>query len=180
MILLYQSRAAANLRPGAFARAIKHKVIAAAKSKFHPILLDQEINPPTQVLLNIYQVLAITAMKHVSYVESSRSKMPASMVLAILRSIHPFIVGISKRKEFMDQGVSVSVRKDDFLWLGLDAYARVLKKKGPAYDRTRTPLESEKAALETGKRYSGEKSVLPWIKKVSRKSWSGELKAVNF
>lgn len=156
-------------------------MIAAAKSKFHPILLDREINPPAQILQNIYQVLAITAMKHVSYVQSSHSVgIQASVIVAIIRSIHPFIIGIAKRKEFQDLGVSISIRKDDFQWLGLDSYVRVLKKKGPVFRDTVAELQAEKLKVEASNRFCGEKSVLSWLTTISKQSWTAELKTIRF
>ncbi len=47
----------AHARHACVSTVIVNKVMAAAKSKLHPILLDSDLNPPWRVRQNLYQVL---------------------------------------------------------------------------------------------------------------------------
>mmetsp|Transcript_52003 Transcript_52003/g.126922 ORF Transcript_52003/g.126922 Transcript_52003/m.126922 type:complete len:207 (-) Transcript_52003:10-630(-) len=167
---------------GAWGMAVKGKVLAAAKSKLHPILLDACLNPSWKVRQNLYQVIAITAMKHVCYHESSAhtgSGLESSTVVRVIRSLHPYIVGLPKRREFRECGVAIYLKRDDVRWLGTHAYLRVLRSKGPKYAHVRQDLEGELRELEEGVRLSDEK-LLGWLQSIAHGAWTAEMRSIRF
>ncbi|KAH7656720.1 Telomerase reverse transcriptase protein [Dioscorea alata] len=119
---------------------LRAKLCAYMRPKCHPIFYDSKINSLATVGLNAYQAFLLCAMKFHCYV----CGMPAISHLdpnysldMIQNSFSYFYELIKKQMRDMELRFNIhpglQLKKAEFIWLGLSAYIRVLKKKQSRY-----------------------------------------------
>nr|AAD54276.1 telomerase reverse transcriptase catalytic subunit [Arabidopsis thaliana] len=121
-------------------RNLRQKLCYFLVPKCHPILFDSNINSGEIVRLNIYQIFLLAAMKFHCYVyEVSRfwKLHPQTLFKFITISVRYMFRLINRRVRRINTGSSfrpvLKLYKEEVIWLGLDAYIQVLKKKNSRY-----------------------------------------------
>ncbi|XP_057499011.1 telomerase reverse transcriptase isoform X2 [Actinidia eriantha] len=139
-------------KPG---RHLKAKLCDYLRPKCHPIFYDSNINSAAVVRLNIYQAFLLSAMKfhcHVCDLSNFCKLDTKSYMGSIEKSFRYMRKLIKRRMHSMDLGSTFhpifQVERGEFEWLGLVAYARVLKRKQSRHKELLSLLRSKLIAHE--------------------------------
>ncbi|WOK95814.1 telomerase reverse transcriptase isoform X5 [Canna indica] len=129
---------------------LKRQMFLFVRMRCHPIFYDSNINSLTVVSLNAYQAILLSAMKFHCYVHSMKDVTeldPMYLLEIIERSFRYMYKHIKKLMHDILYcfGIrpSLVLQKKEMLWLGLYAYARVLKKKHSQHKKLLSLLMSK-------------------------------------
>ncbi|KAJ0972376.1 hypothetical protein J5N97_020335 [Dioscorea zingiberensis] len=132
---------------------LRAKLCAYMRPKCHPIFYDSNINSLATVGLNAYQAFLLCAMKFHCYVCGlpTISHLDPNYFLQMIQySFSYFYQLIEKQMHDMELRFHIQpvhkLKKAEYLWLGLSAYIRVLKKKQSRHKELLSLLRSKLAS----------------------------------
>ncbi|WCJ18136.1 telomerase reverse transcriptase [Euphorbia peplus] len=121
---------------GKLASYLEMKLYGYIRPRCHPIFYDSNINSAPVVRLNIYQAFVLCAMKFHCYVSelSYMYKLRPRFYLKIISRSFRFMYTQIKRTMDSIQTCSdfqpvLQLERDEVVWLGLNAFIKVLKRK---------------------------------------------------
>ncbi|KAK8949965.1 Telomerase reverse transcriptase [Platanthera guangdongensis] len=134
---------------------LQKKLCDYVRPKCYPLFYDSNINSLPTVTLNAYQAFLLCAMKFHCYARSmpSFNELNPSYILDIFLFSFRYMYKLLKKRMHqveIRQNVKpiLKLRKTEMLWLGLCAYARVLKKKQSRYKELISMVRSKIAELD--------------------------------
>ncbi|XP_021296857.1 telomerase reverse transcriptase isoform X1 [Herrania umbratica] len=120
-------------KPGNY---LKKKLCGFTRPRCHPLFFDLNINSASVVRLNIYQAFLLSAMKFHRYVSeiSDIFKPLRRYCLKIIERSFRYmqrLIGKRMGSSRLGSGLSpvLKLMKEEVVWLGLNAYIKVLKRK---------------------------------------------------
>ena len=136
--------------------ALAQKLCMYLRPKLHPLLLDQTINSPTTIRVNLYQLFVLAAMKFHCYV---RSAMPtaathnATLLFKAIETGVDFVSSVTRPRcvtSALHPDVTVhcdpNVSHAHVAYLGMYAFKTVLGRKGGVYGELVKKVEAALAA----------------------------------
>ncbi|KAJ3019795.1 hypothetical protein HKX48_001768 [Thoreauomyces humboldtii] len=134
-------------RPGF---AFKYKLMQMLKPKSHPIFLDANFNSPSVVLLNFYQNIRMCASKFVAYVQALPAP-PAggrtSFLYNTVQDAMQFAFAMARsrtpRNNLKDNNRQSPITRVHIEWLGLYAFAEILREKQTQFTDVLTLIDTD-------------------------------------